>query len=597
MTAEARRPSRPSHGLCLVGAVALAVSLVALVAGCSTVPSSGPVMFEPMGTQAATETSLPVLVNGPEPGDSPQQVARGFLDAMASYQAGQPVARKYLTPAMSERWQPNQVFIYDSTPVPLAEPKSGKVFIDVRKVGGLGVNGDWTSARPGERLRLDLGMTKVAGQWRVGRPPAALVMSIYNFQREYESYNLYFFDPNFEILVPDPIYLPIRSHVETLLVNALLRGPSAWLKPTVRTAFPERTTLAAPSVTVEGNVATVDLDPRVDSLYEPQRRYLLAQLSWTLDQIPKVKKIQVTAGRAPFSVGGNGGSNTTSADQWATYDPRVAGAATGAYALNDRKVVLVGSDRTVPVSSLAGRPVEARSIAVGIFGERSSPGRLGPEDPRGSADWLAAVSTDGRKVNLYGANRSSPHIVWQGRDILEPSWDRTGKLWMVDRNRGRARIEVLDERDRLGTVDAPGLNGKDVRGLKISREGSRAAVLVRQGNRTVLMVGRVERGEGLAIRGLRELPLDLTRMTDLAWSQLDEVTVIGSEGQAAASRAVKVSVDGYSMTPLTGPDSTSLAAAPGQPVLLGGSDGVLQREDKTYMWSNQGAGRCPAYPG
>ncbi|MET9018875.1 LpqB family beta-propeller domain-containing protein [Actinopolymorpha sp. NPDC004070] len=594
MTAEAHR-SR-SRGRVVAAALALAVSLAALAA-CATVPSSGPVMFEGMGTQSATPPSLAVQVNGPEPGDSPQQVARGFLDAMASYQAGQPVARKYLTPAMSERWQPDQVLVYDSTPVPLTEPKSGKVLIDVRRVGGLGVNGDWTSARPGERLRLDLGMTKVAGQWRVGRPPSALVMSIYNFRREYESYNLYFFDPNFEILVPDPIYLPTRGRLETLLVNALLRGPSGWLKPSVRTAFPERTTLAAPSVTVDGNVATVDLDPRVDSLYEPQRRYLLAQLSWTLDQVRQIKKIQVTAGRAPFSIGGNGGSNTTSADQWATYDPRVAGAATGAYALNDGKVVLVGSDRTVLVSSLAGHRIEARSIAVGIFGERSSQGRLGPEDPRGSADWLAAVSTDGRKVNLYGAKRLAPRTAWQGRDLLEPSWDRTGKLWMVDRNRGRARIEVLDERDRLGTVDAPGLNGKDVRALKISREGSRAAVLVQHGNRTVLMVGRVERGEGLAIRGLREIPLDLTRMTDLAWSQLDEVTVIGSEGQAGASRALKVTVDGYSSTPLTGPDATSLSAAPGQLVLLGGSDGVLHREDKTYMWSNQGAGRCPAYPG
>ena len=595
MSAEAHRPRPRRHAV--GGVVALVVALVALVSACATVPSSGPVMFEGMGPQSPSPPSLPVLVNGPEPGDSAQQVARGFLDAMASYQAGQPVARKYLTPAMGERWQPNQVFIYDSTPVPLTEPKSGKVLIDVRKVGSLGVNGDWTSAQPGQRLRLDLGMTKVNGQWRVGRPPGGLVMSTYNFQREYKSYNLYFFDPNFEILVPDPIYLPIRSHVETLLVNALLRGPSAWLKPSVRTAFPERTTLAAPSVTVDANVATVDLDPRVDTLYEPQRRYLLAQLSWTLGQVSQVKKIAVTAGRAPFSVGGNGGSNITSADQWATYDPKVAGAATGAYALNDRKVFLVGPDRMVPVSSLAGHRIDARSIAVGIFGERSSQGRLGPEDSRGSADWLAAVSTDGTKVDLYGANRSAPHTVWRGRDILEPSWDRTGKLWMVDRFRGRARIEVLDERDRLSAVDAPGLNGKDVRALKISREGSRAAVLVQRGNRTVLEVGRVERGEGLAIRGLRELPQELTRMTDLAWSQLDEVTVLGSEGQATATRALQVTVDGYATNPLTGPDATSLAAAPGQQVLLGGSDGVLQREDKTYMWSNQGAGRCPAYPG
>ncbi|GAA4988477.1 LpqB family beta-propeller domain-containing protein [Actinopolymorpha pittospori] len=569
-----------------------ALGVFGLVTGCASVPVDGPVRFESMGTHEATQTSLPVLVNGPDPSDSAQQVARGFLDAMASYQAGQPVARKYLSPAVSERWQPTRVLIYDSATLPLAEPKPGHVVIDVPKVGDLGVNGDWTSARPGQKLAIDLGMTKVDGQWRVGKPPDALVMSIYNFQREYQRYNLYFFDPEFEILVPDPIYLPIRGHVETLLVNALLRGPSKWLRPAVRSAFPDGTTLAAPSVSVERQVATVDLDPKVDGLYDPQRRYLLAQLTWTLDQIPQVKRVAVTVGRAQFSVSGVG--STTDREHWATYDPQVATAAQGAYALSGDRVVIIGANSLVPVSSLAGRKISARSIAVSVVGERGSAQPLDP-DTKGSADWLATVSADGRQVMVYGSQANKPRVIWQGENILEPSWDRYSKVWLVDRNAGHARIVAVDSQQAV-PVAAPGLSGNDVRALKVSREGARVAALVQRGGRTVLVVGRVERGEGVAVRGLRELPLPMTSMTDLAWSDLDRVTVVGADGQAPP-RATIVSVDGYEVDPLTGPDSSAVAAAPGQPLILGGTDGALHREDKTYMWSRRGEGTCPAYPG
>ena len=62
-----RRPVLASP-LILVAAVALVAA--AAFAGCTTVPTNGPVKFESMGTSHPGETSLPVLTTGPDPGDT-----------------------------------------------------------------------------------------------------------------------------------------------------------------------------------------------------------------------------------------------------------------------------------------------------------------------------------------------------------------------------------------------------------------------------------------------------------------------------------------------------------------------------------------------
>jgi hypothetical protein len=568
--------------------------LVVVLGACARIPSSGPVKYESMGTSEPDETSLPVLVTGPEPGDSAQQVASGFLNSMASYQTGQPVAREYLAPAVRERWQPQGVLVYDSAAVPISEATPGKVVIDVPKLAEVSANGAWTQARPGEKIELDLAMTKVDGEWRISQPPDSFVMSIFNFDREYERYNLFFFDPEFEILVPDPVYVPMRGHLETLLVHALLSGPSPWLRPAVRSAVPDDTKLAAPAVTVDNGVATVDLDRKVLELYDPQRRFLVAQLSWTLGQVSGVRQVRVTVDHVPL--GADEAGSRRDATSWSAYDPSVAGSARGAYALAGDRVVMLGPDRLVPVAGQLGeKPVQARSIAVGIFGERSAGQLLDPEESGGS-DWLATVSADGRSVSVHGSS-SGTRTVLQGHDIAEPSWDRTGGLWLVDRRDGGSRVVVVDAQDGVSTVVAPGLTGRNVRALKVSREGARVAALVEQDGITRLLIGRIERSDSIAIRGLRELPVTMTSMSDLAWSDFDQVAVIGAD-EESRPRPTLVSVDGSEVVELTsGPDSRTLAAAPDQPLLLGGDDGHLHREDKNYLWTDQGVATSPAYPG
>ena len=82
-----------------LAAVAAAVALSA----CSTVPASSPtVPITQVPTRQDTEVGIEPLA--PEPGASPEDIVRGFIDASASTGRGHPVAREYLTPAAADSW-------------------------------------------------------------------------------------------------------------------------------------------------------------------------------------------------------------------------------------------------------------------------------------------------------------------------------------------------------------------------------------------------------------------------------------------------------------------------------------------------------------
>ena len=79
-----------------VRAVVLAALLLALSA-CSTVPMSSPTV------QITQAPGRPAEVVGieplpPEPGATPEEIVRSFIDAAASVRPGHPVAREHLAP-------------------------------------------------------------------------------------------------------------------------------------------------------------------------------------------------------------------------------------------------------------------------------------------------------------------------------------------------------------------------------------------------------------------------------------------------------------------------------------------------------------------
>ncbi|MFL6096771.1 MAG: hypothetical protein ACJ71Y_15070, partial [Blastococcus sp.] len=79
------------------------LSLMLVVTGCSTVPSSSATVQITDAPSRPTE-SVGVEPLPPEPGATPEEIVRGFIEAAASTRPGHPVAKEHLTPAAGKTW-------------------------------------------------------------------------------------------------------------------------------------------------------------------------------------------------------------------------------------------------------------------------------------------------------------------------------------------------------------------------------------------------------------------------------------------------------------------------------------------------------------
>ena len=218
----------------------------------------------------------------------PSEVVQGFLDASASFDGGHAVARQYLTAEASADWETNSgVTVYDGVPA-LSELGSA-VVMAVREAGTIAENGRYEVKGPAAEFRTTFDLTKVDGEWRIDDLPKGLLLSQSDVDRAFRSFSVYFFNPAFETLVPDPRMVPvIGPGLATTLVRRLVAGPSDWLQPAVRTGFPAGVRLNIDSVPIEAGVARVDLTANAREADDSTRQALSQQIVWTLRQLPDV---------------------------------------------------------------------------------------------------------------------------------------------------------------------------------------------------------------------------------------------------------------------------------------------------------------------
>ena len=67
---------------------------------------------------------------GPQPGQSPSEVVKGFLDAMQATPIRTDVAREFLAEPAQDVWNPEATVIYDSASLPRPSPVGGDL-VDV----------------------------------------------------------------------------------------------------------------------------------------------------------------------------------------------------------------------------------------------------------------------------------------------------------------------------------------------------------------------------------------------------------------------------------------------------------------------------------
>jgi hypothetical protein len=562
----------------VLAAFALVVAVIA--SGCAGVPVSSPVRLASPSPSQQQRGGVTVYPAGPLAGASALGVVDGFIESMASYQPNYQVARQFLTPSAQAAWATATVHVFDQLPTSALSVDGSDIVLTANEVAQIGVDGRWTSLLPGKVTTMRFPMDKVDGQWRISKPPTGVLMSKFDTNREFAAYDLAFFDPGFRWFVNERRFLPARGSLEAMLVSRLFAGPSTWLSPVVRTAVPEGE-VASPTVTVSGDTARISIDDmRVSSLGNEERRLLYAQISETLAQVG-ISSVSIVVRQVPLSLDGLA-DGPIPVQTWSGFelgDQNVSGVR---FAFVNNKVSVLGPGTAggALVEQLHGQ--NGRSCAV-------SP----------TTDRLAVVDKAGRMVRLADAAGTKSSVILTGTSIAQPSFDPAGDLWLVDTTAKGTSAWIYRE-GKLVPVDIGSLARRHVTALRVSADGARAALVVRDATGSSLVIARLQRTGTESIPALGApltIKVGLDRIEGLAWSADDTLALLASRG-GAPLQPYQVTTDGAAVDNVgSSPGARSLAAELGQPLLLGGTDGRIYSYEQGVRWQDLAPGASPCYPG
>lgn len=540
-----------------------AATVVTLLGGCAGVPADGAVHVArpPLAaTGTVAEPITRILPPGPQPDAQAPDVALGFINALASSDGSYAVAREFLTRSAATAWRPGTaavVYADNSLTVTL---RGSVAAVDGQAVGTLDAGGAFRLAEG--PFEMSLPLRRERGQWRVDAPPHVLALSLGDVERTYLPVDLYYLDPSRQVLVPDRVYLPATdTDVATELVRRLLAGPSSWLAPAVRGAFPAGTRLTG-AVTVDNGVATVPMSAALAGADAQARQGLSAQLVWTLKQLAGVSGVRLLAGGSPLAVTGEGPVQSTA--DWASYNPAVLGPQATVYFSAGGVIEQLdpATGRHTPVAGLAGYQLH---------------------DPAAGVARYAALGTVDGQATLFETVLGRPVTqLAHAAALTPPTFDVRQRLWTVATLAdGAQRVLVYDEAGKPLPVAVDGLLGAGpVDALVPSRDGSRVAVIVGPAGARRLLLGRVApaAGGGLALSGFRPvLSRAYADVSAVAWADADRVLALVTSpggGQTSAFPVV-VGIDGWPATRasvltagLPAAPITEVAAAPGGHQLL-----------------------------
>jgi Lipoprotein LpqB beta-propeller domain/Sporulation and spore germination len=635
--------------MCVLAAV------VAAVAGCVGMPSNGPaVEFSASPQSSAPEGNLVgVVPSGPQPGENPTQIVQGFLTASASYPSYS-VALEYLTSSAVKTWNPSfAVTVFSNLTVPhwVLGPKAGRnggqqalVPVSGAVQACFNGSGQYVSAQcqglPSGAWNANL--VKLNGQWRITNPPNSRMLPSSVFSLFYKAQDLYFFDPpQDQVLVPDPVFVPLGATVSQLvanLVSALAQDPKTpWLAGATDTELPPGTRVQ--QVTTDGSTAIVNLGGDVAKASTKQLQLFAAQLVWTLTGSPpsplSIQAVMLERnGRpwAPTSAPCPGGPTPGLQQTQAAYecfDPYPSSPASFYYVDRGQSWARCGSQAfgkqgfigvVVPVVGRTGSFSSQRcdhttgSVHEGYAGLPA----LQPQSL--PAVSMAAVSPDGKYLAIVTAGKGYVYIgSLSGRAASFPrtprlnqggvtalSWDRNDNLWVAQSGNiamlppaGKGEIQVAFD----GTVSDLSVAPDGVRIAFIAQPfgaPSREIVLAAIGGGGQSSVQPGPAGTRLSIRSFASVGPNLSDPSSLAWYDADDLIVV-ADAPTTGNALWEAPVDGQqAQLQVSPPNVTSITASGDQNVLVAGVSGnnlfvSTSLEGQWYQLGEQGAE--PAYPG
>lgn len=575
-----RRPALAARALVVAAVLGVAVT------GCVSLPDSSAVSA---GSGAGVSEQPELIGNsprGPVTGASKQEIADGFLEAMLAFPRQPDLVRQFLTPDAGDLWKPeSRTLVYGSRNI--AAGKAGAVALQVQALGSIDSRGSWASADPsGDILDMRFVFQRVGGQWRIENPPAGTLLDADFFDRYYQQFSLFFFDPAHTLLTPDPVFLLLgdTSETATALVRDLLLGPTLYMRGVVSAEVPV-TTQVDPRVTVAASgLAEVPLTRQILSLTPTELKLFAAQLTWTLRQERLgINHVRMTSAGQVIRVPGQGDS--FSVDAFEGYDPTIFAASRRLYGLSDGHLVAVTSSRP---SVVAGQ--------IGSLTRKATYAAIDPTIAR-----AALVTNNATRVvvgPISAGEDTAGNDVWfdGGHDLHKPSWDVHGLLWVVDQTPKHGAVVRVVTASSTRVIEAPGISGYDVEAFAVSRDGSRLAAVTGHGPSTRIVIAMIGRSAtsriNVSVTGARTVvnaQFPLASLTQLAWFSSTSVAVLAQD-EGSDTQPYEIAIDGSRVRPTTGfltfrPVSLAAAANDEVPEILGTQEGRLYIRTPDQQWA------------
>jgi hypothetical protein len=564
----------------------LALALLLVLSACSTVPMTSPTV---QVTQAPARPPQVVGIEPlpPEPGATPEEIVRSFIDAAASVRPGHPVAREYLAPEARGSWSDEAGITVIGPDYATVTTETGAVQVTASPVGTIDERGVF-SVGGSDTLTRQFTVEQVDGEWRISDPPDGLIILEPDFQRLYEEVAAYFIEPTRQRVVPDPRYLITGEAQPDALVLRLLDGPSATLGAGVQN--PLSGVQLRSAVTVEGQSAIVDLTG-LPTEPAPVLSEICAQLVWSLTRLRQttIRSVQISVDGEPVDV--DGVPRLQTQEDWIAFDPdAVPLESVGHY-------VSGGALHTVT----AGEPTPGPA-GTGVYGLADA--AVSVDARSGQLSFLVGVRSDaGGATLLAGPYSGELAPVLSAARLSSPTVAATrSEVWVVRDGTSVVRVQASGSPQAVTAPTLPGLGVADA--LRLSPDGVRAAlVLEGPGGRTLYM-GTVVRAEdgSVALRDFRDIAPELSQVVDVAWRDSGHLLVLaGDEGRVLP---YTVGLDGWGLAevPTAGLPSQpqSIAGAPSRQPLVSAGGTIWQLTGGTWVTLVRGReplpGTVPFYP-
>ncbi|MEU8754072.1 LpqB family beta-propeller domain-containing protein [Streptomyces chartreusis] len=588
-----------------------------LLAGCASMPDSGD--LRGVESTPRQEAQVRVFAMPPHEDASSSEIVSGFLEALTSDDPDYEMARKYLTKEASDNWLPLL-----STMVLADGPAA-----DVDRVGGREETDNLSYRLTGDKVAtvdsqqsyapasgeyseaMHLTRDKKTKQWRIDVPPRGVVMGKSDFQRNYMSVDKYYFATNTTLgasphtaAVADPVYVRRNVDPMTQTVRSLLKGPTSWLNPVVRSSFPTGTALKSDDTTLstdDQNRLTVPLNDKAARVGLTKCNEMAAQLLFTLQKLtPTVDEVALRAGGRQLCV--------------LSEDDAEGVATRGSVERADYLYLLDDKHRLVRLDAATNDTKP--DLVPGALGEGDA--QLKSVGVSRDEDMAAGVGLDGK--NLYvgalvaGGPLGDPELTSAGKTADErlsaPSWDAQGDLWIADRDPDNSRLLLLKEGvDDPVTVNMPtGLEGR-IESVRVAADGVRIALVVKQGEKSSLLIGRIERSDAgkegdqsaVSVRELRSATPALEEVSAMSWAGDSRLVVVGREkGGVQTMRYVQVdgsTPEGPAPAALSGVKEITASEDARLPLVGYSEDGIVRLPSGEQWQKVVTDGTAPVYPG